>query len=164
MHKHFFYNIKILDANTSLPEDKEIQGFIPITKHLENVGFKNEIDDKSVINRIRAKRLIIFGLWVCQTDVNGKKLVIMTENDTQYTFEPVCIQPDPTESLLEEMRSVNLVETNQPTNKGNCVIKQNFWFLNVFFFCRKTGWYFKTSRFFRKKPRRTRVIKQRRYN
>lgn len=113
-----------------MPEDKEIQGFIPITKHLKDVDFKNEIDDKSVINRIRAKRLINFGLWVCATDVNGKKLVIMSENDGQYTFAPACIQPDPTESLLEEMRSVNLVETNnQPVNKGVCVcVFLLFWF------------------------------------
>lgn len=56
---------------------------------------------------------------MCETDVNGKKLVIVSENDGQYIFEPACIQPDPTESLLEEMRSVSLVEINNPpVNKG----------------------------------------------
>lgn len=56
--------------------------------------------------------------------------IFSAENEeTQYKFEPSCIQPDPTESLLEEMRSVSLIESNYPVNKGkkskqeeNCTI------------------------------------------
>lgn len=54
-----------------------MQGFIPIAKN--QIDFKDDIEDNPIlINKIRAKRLIDFGLWICETDVNGKKLVVMT--------------------------------------------------------------------------------------
>lgn len=143
-----------------MPEDVEMQGFIPVKLFLKNINLKAEqAEDPVLINRIRAKRLTDFGVWVCGIDANNKKLVIMTwvlpncffctnftvfsystENDGQNKFEPACIQPDPTESLLEEMRSVSLVETNNSTSKGKTAFiqKKNI-HTNYHYFIEKRG-------------------------
>lgn len=61
-----------------MPEDTEIQGFLPLAMLLKGLDFKaKEVEDKSVLLRIRAKRLVDFGIWLCEVDVNTKKLVIM---------------------------------------------------------------------------------------
>lgn len=61
-----------------MPEDIDIRGFIPIDTFLKDIDFKTEeIDDANIINKIRVKRLIDFGIWVCGIDVNDKKLILM---------------------------------------------------------------------------------------
>lgn len=56
-----------------------MQGFIPVKSFLRNLNLKAEaVEDPLLINRIRAKRLTDFGVWVCGIDANNKKLVIMT--------------------------------------------------------------------------------------
>ena len=41
------------------------------------------------------------------------------EEDAVVNYEPGCIQPDPTDQLLELMKSVNMSESNTKTTKGS---------------------------------------------
>lgn len=119
----------ILDEKTPLPEDRDMQGFLPLAKSFNSFDFKaEEIKDEHIQKFIRAKRLIEFGTWSSSYDVNGIKLIVVKyvshftvvrlckmlffreKLEKGVEFEPACIQPDPTENLLEEMKSFNLAD------------------------------------------------------
>lgn len=54
-----------------------MQGFLPLSKAFAELDFKaEEIEEQKVELCIRAKRMLNFGVWLCDVDVNGKKLII----------------------------------------------------------------------------------------
>lgn len=75
---------------------------------------------------IRAYRIIEFGKWLSTVNINETKFIINKNGDSAnknnvYIFEPGCIQPDPTDQLLEEMKSINITDgdiNNALRNKG----------------------------------------------
>ncbi|KAI4460147.1 smg-7 suppressor with morphological effect on genitalia protein 7 [Holotrichia oblita] len=100
-----------------LAEDKELQGFLPLAEPFKSLNFKSDaIQTESPSEKhIRAKRLIDFGIWLTSYKVNNSNLII-SKNDLNgvLVFEPGCIQPDPTDQLLELMKSVNVTEIIEP--------------------------------------------------
>lgn len=66
----------MLDNKYPLPEDKDLQGFLPLTRNFKDFDFKEEIDDPKVKRLVRMKRLVNFSLWLTDVDVNGKKIII----------------------------------------------------------------------------------------
>jgi hypothetical protein len=105
-------------ANTPLLEDRILQGFRPLLKNFKELNFKEEdIDDQKSENLIRIKRLIDFGVFISDLNVNNAKLITRTEEDGKINFEPGCIQPDPTNDLLEEMKSFHISDISATSNK-----------------------------------------------
>ncbi|CAG9815698.1 unnamed protein product [Phaedon cochleariae] len=100
-----------------LPEDKDLQGFLPLSKNFKEFDFKEGIDDIKVERLVRMKRIVNISSWLTETDVNGSKLVVKSEKDGEINFEPVCIQPDPTNDLLEEMKSFSIVKNSENNEK-----------------------------------------------
>ncbi|GJQ82549.1 hypothetical protein Trydic_g13004 [Trypoxylus dichotomus] len=99
-----------------LAEDKELQGFLPLSESFKSLNFKLDMQtDTPSEKHIRAKRLVDFGVWLTSYKVNNTNLIISnTDSNGTITFEPGCIQPDPTDQLLEMMKSVNVTEVIEP--------------------------------------------------
>lgn len=97
-------------VNTALPEDKMLQGFIVFEKNYKHFQFSDEIADK-IYNLLRLKRLSDFSVWLSNFEVaKGSKLIIKNETNNELGFEPGYIQPDPTDDLLEQMKSFNMAK------------------------------------------------------
>lgn len=60
--------------NTSLKEDKALQGFKPFSKNFKELNFKEVIDEKMEC-LIRVKQILNFGCFVSDLDVNNVKLL-----------------------------------------------------------------------------------------
>lgn len=97
-------------VNKPLLADKELQGFTPFKEAFSHLKFKESLEDIDAEKHLQALRLIDLGKWLCTFDVNGSKLIISNEIDGVLVFEPGCIQPDPTDKLLEEMKSFKVSE------------------------------------------------------
>lgn len=100
-----------------LSEDKMLEGFLPLCKNFKDFDFKEDINDTKIERLVRMKRIIKISLWLTDLDVNGNKLILKNEVDGETVFEPVCIQPDPTNDLLEEMKSFSVAD-NYSENKA----------------------------------------------
>ncbi|KAG5894975.1 hypothetical protein JTB14_009706 [Gonioctena quinquepunctata] len=105
-------------AKSPLPEDKALQGFVPLSKNFKDFDFKEDIDDAKIEKLVRMKRLISMSSRLTEIDVNGNKLILKNEVNGEIVFEPVCIQPDPTNDLLEEMKSFSVVEHSESQRKS----------------------------------------------
>lgn len=68
-----------LDVKIPLSEDRDLQGFLPLVDSFKELDFKTEeIDDDDETEKlIRAKRLMEFGLWLTELDVNNTKVIII---------------------------------------------------------------------------------------
>lgn len=73
----------ILDEFVALKEDRELQGFLPLKESFKELDFKSEAVDESVQKHVRAKRLINFGHWLTNIDVNNSRLIIRYKLDSQ---------------------------------------------------------------------------------
>lgn len=104
-------------SRCSLQEDRDLQGFLPLQQNLKDFSFKDEIEDSEVESKVRMRRIIDFGIWLCGYDFDGTKLITKTESKGLINFEPVLSQPDPTNDLLEEMKSFTIKESKE--NKNN---------------------------------------------
>ncbi|CAH1236385.1 unnamed protein product [Diabrotica balteata] len=93
-----------------LREDKMLEGFLPFCKNFKELDFKEDVDDPKIERLVRMKRIIKISLWLTDLDVNGNKLILKNEVNGETVFEPVCIQPDPTNDLLEEMKSFSIAD------------------------------------------------------
>ncbi|KAJ8977656.1 hypothetical protein NQ317_002458 [Molorchus minor] len=119
--------LKVLNYNKynklPLPEDKNLQGFLPFSRNFKEIDFKNESNDLKIERLVRMKRIVDIGLWLTDIDVNGNKLITKSEVNGDIIFEPGCIQPDPTNDLLEEMKSFS-VSDNPDTTKIKSIEKK----------------------------------------
>lgn len=106
--KCFFIDLKL-----PLWEDKELQGFLPLQESFKELDFTIDHSDEvaEIEKQVRAKRLINFGFWLAESNVYNTKYII--RNNENLIFEPGCIQPDPTDKLLEEMKSIGIAEQNK---------------------------------------------------
>ncbi|XP_015832940.2 nonsense-mediated mRNA decay factor SMG7 isoform X1 [Tribolium castaneum] len=104
-------------ANVPLFEDKLLQGFRPLIKNFKELDFKAGVEDEKTDNLIRMQRLIDFGLFISKLDVNHTKLITTSTESDLINFEPGCIQPDPTNDLLEEMKSFHVTDISTIPNK-----------------------------------------------
>lgn len=68
------------DSKYPLPEDKYLQGFLPLSKNFNEFDFKEDIEDSKIERLVRMKRLVNFSLWLTDIDVNGSKFIIKSVN------------------------------------------------------------------------------------
>nr|XP_022900035.1 protein SMG7-like [Onthophagus taurus] len=92
----------------ALCEDKELQGFLPLTEAFKGLNFKLEASEGDQ-KLIRVQRLINFGVVLTKIESNQRLIICVKNGD----FKPGCIQPDPTDQLLELMKSVNVLEVQE---------------------------------------------------
>lgn len=113
--------LKVLNYNkyTKLPlsEDKKLQGFLPLTRNFKEFDFKDDCDDIKIERLVRMKRIINISVWLTEIDISGNKLIMKSESNGELIFEPGCIQPDPTNDLLEEMKSFSVTENSETTKQ-----------------------------------------------
>ncbi|XP_050293597.1 nonsense-mediated mRNA decay factor SMG7-like isoform X2 [Anthonomus grandis grandis] len=95
-------------SKCSLHEDRYLQGFLPLHQNIKGFNFKHEIQDTEVESKVRMRRIVDFAKWLADYDLKGPKLITKTENKGEIVFEPVLSQPDPTNNLLEEMKSLSI--------------------------------------------------------
>lgn len=69
-------NLGILDKTIALNEDRELQGFLPLKETFKELDFNAEAPDESIQKYERARRLIIFGLWLTDIDLNQTRLIM----------------------------------------------------------------------------------------
>lgn len=63
----------VTDAKVPLPEDRDLQGFLPLEKSFESLRFTNTDleDDPVMLNKLRAMRILHLGRRIAQHQVNG---------------------------------------------------------------------------------------------
>lgn len=59
-----------------MPEDKYLQGFLPLSMNFSDFEFKEDIEDSKVERLVRMKRLVNFSVWLTDIDANGNKFII----------------------------------------------------------------------------------------
>ncbi|CAH1962751.1 unnamed protein product [Acanthoscelides obtectus] len=100
-------------ATYPLPEDKSLEGFVPLAKAFEELNFSEVIKDLKIEKLLRLNRITNIAKWLTEVDVNGNKLIVRTQNNKEVSFEPGLVQPDPTDTLLEEMKSLHIGGSEQ---------------------------------------------------
>ncbi|XP_060526305.1 nonsense-mediated mRNA decay factor SMG7-like [Cylas formicarius] len=118
--KGFNYSIY---SKSPIREDKSLEGFLPLARNFMEFNFKEEIEDKKIEDMVRMKRIINFAIWLSDFDVDGAKLITRSESNGIYDFEPVLSQPDPTNDLLEVMKSFTISGVSE-TNKASALEKK----------------------------------------
>lgn len=118
-YEFMFTSFFIIDLKLPLWEDRELHGFLPLQESFKELDFTIDHSDNGaeVEQHVRAKRLINFGFWLAESDVYNTKYIIRNTED--LIFEPGCIQPDPTDKLLEEMKSIGIAEKTKKTKGVN---------------------------------------------
>ncbi|KAJ8921440.1 hypothetical protein NQ315_003058 [Exocentrus adspersus] len=115
--------LKVLNYNkyTKLPlaEDKALQGFLPLSRNFKEFDFKQDCDDPKIEKLVRMKRIVNISTWLTEIDVNGSKLIMKNEVNGETVFEPGSTQPDPTNDLLEEMKSFSVSENSDAVKQKN---------------------------------------------
>nr|CAH7728276.1 unnamed protein product [Callosobruchus chinensis] len=101
-----------------LPEDKSLEGFLPLAKAFEEFSFSEVIKDLKVEKLLRLSRITNIAQWLTEVDVNGNKLIVRTQNNKEISFEPGLVQPDPTDTLLEEMKSLHIGNPESSAKTG----------------------------------------------
>lgn len=76
------------DVAVPLPEDRDLQGFLPLEKSFENLRFTNTAleGDVTTLNKLRAVRILHLGYCFAQYQINGSTPIsITTEGDHKFT-------------------------------------------------------------------------------
>lgn len=95
-----------------LPEDRDLQGFLPLEKAFEAVRFTStELEDDPVaLNKLRAARLLQLGRFLTQQNVNGSPLITITEDKFTSTSQVA----GPSNELMKELEELCLNKERQP--------------------------------------------------
>ncbi|KAF7989982.1 hypothetical protein HCN44_008656 [Aphidius gifuensis] len=104
-----------------LPEDRIVQGFLPIEKSFETLRFSsNNLEkDSEVINKIRAVRLLNHGKYLAQYKINESTLInynCTDESNGKFIFTSNIIPEDDIEQEIK-LEDLNLTK-EEPKNCG----------------------------------------------
>ncbi|XP_014600963.1 PREDICTED: protein SMG7-like isoform X2 [Polistes canadensis] len=95
-----------------LPEDRDLQGFLPLEKNFENLKFTNTdiVDDIATLNKLRAVRLIQLGHFLTQYQINGSPLIaiVMSDQAEANRFIPLSEGAGPSNELMKELEELSL--------------------------------------------------------
>ncbi|CAH0388220.1 unnamed protein product [Bemisia tabaci] len=91
-----------------LPEDKDLQGFVPLEEAFSGLTFNHRVTqhDKSILNKLRALRLVSFGKWLA----NAPDLSLLSAKDEGeiIVFEASSTQVQPSAEFLQELKELQL--------------------------------------------------------
>ncbi|XP_063984003.1 nonsense-mediated mRNA decay factor SMG7-like [Diachasmimorpha longicaudata] len=101
---------------TPLPEDRDLQGFLPLEKTFESLRFcNNDLEgDTIIINKLRALRVISLGRHLAQCQVNGRTLLnVACSENNQIKFTCVSEVSGPSNELMKELEELSLNKEKQ---------------------------------------------------
>ncbi|KAG8241507.1 Protein smg7, partial [Homalodisca vitripennis] len=99
-------------AKVPLPEDSDLQGFIPLEKAFMDLNFS--LQEGSVTsNKLRGARLLQLGNWLAQ---NTPNLITSKMNNEVVVFEAICgTQVLPSSELIRELEELSLNKVSSPS-------------------------------------------------
>lgn len=104
-------------AAVPLPEDRDLQGFLPLEKSFENLRFTNTAleGDVTTLNKLRAIRILHLGHCFAQYQINGSTPIsIMTEEKTgDNRFTSMSNGAGPSNELMKELEELSLNKDKQ---------------------------------------------------
>ncbi|XP_029175564.1 protein SMG7-like [Nylanderia fulva] len=99
-------------AVVPLPEDRDLQGFLPLEKSFENLRFTNTAleGDTAMLNKLRAVRILHLGRCLAQNRINGSAPIsITTEEKTgESRFTSMSNGVGPSNELMKELEELSL--------------------------------------------------------
>ncbi|KMQ91656.1 protein smg7 [Lasius niger] len=99
-------------AVVPLPEDRDLQGFLPLEKSFENLRFTNTAleGDTAMLNKLRAVRILHLGRCLAQNRINGSAPIsITTEEKTgDSRFTSTSNGAGPSNELMKELEELSL--------------------------------------------------------
>ncbi|GLH09050.1 Uncharacterized protein GBIM_14191 [Gryllus bimaculatus] len=97
-----------------LPEDRDLQGFLPLEKVFNGLRFNNQDWnlDAAFMNKLRAFRLVEFGKWLTKQD--SYQLIISRLNNNSSIFEAVGGLQVPPSDLIRELEELSLTKLPSP--------------------------------------------------
>lgn len=105
------------DVTVPLPEDRDLQGFLPLEKSFENLRFTNTAleGDVATLNKLRAVRILHLGHCFAQYQINGSMPIsIMTEEKTgDNKFTSMSNGAGPSNELMKELEELSLNKDKQ---------------------------------------------------
>ncbi|KAL0112158.1 hypothetical protein PUN28_011918 [Cardiocondyla obscurior] len=100
-----------------LPEDRDLQGFLPLEKSFENLRFTNTAleGDVMTLNKLRAVRILHLGRCFAQYQINGSTPIsIMIEEKTgDNKFTSLSNGAGPSNELMKELEELSLNRDKQ---------------------------------------------------
>ncbi|XP_011314139.1 protein SMG7 [Fopius arisanus] len=103
-------------TKTPLPEDRDLQGFLPLEKTFDSLRFcNNDLEGDIIsINKLRAVRIINLGRRLAQCQVNGRTLLNVTCMDNnKIKFTCVSDASGPSNELMKELEELSLNKERQ---------------------------------------------------
>lgn len=99
-------------AVVPLPEDRDLQGFLPLEKSFENLRFTNTAleGDTAMLNKLRGVRILHLGRCLAQNRINGSAPIsITTEEKTgESRFTSTSNGVGPSNELMKELEELSL--------------------------------------------------------
>jgi protein SMG7 len=99
-----------------LPEDRDLQGFIPLEKSFEALRFTNtDLDgDIAILNKLRAIRILHLGHKISQHQVNGATLISVEDQSKEQKFIAATEGTGLSNELIKELEELSLNKDKQP--------------------------------------------------
>ncbi|XP_058791752.1 nonsense-mediated mRNA decay factor SMG7-like [Phymastichus coffea] len=108
-------------AKVPLPEDRGLQGFLPLEKSFETLQFTNtDLEDDAMVNKgciLRAIRIIHLGKQLAQHQVNGAHLITLGTGDKSDETKFISANEDVglSSELMKELEELSLNKEKQST-------------------------------------------------
>ncbi|XP_046740287.1 uncharacterized protein LOC124407800 isoform X2 [Diprion similis] len=107
-----------LYGKVPLPEDRDLQGFLPLEKAFEALRFSNTDLDGDIVslNKLRATRILDLGHQLTEQQVNGTALisVVKGDQDLQEKFSAGNETAGLSKELWKELEELSLSKDKQP--------------------------------------------------
>lgn len=95
-----------------LPEDRDLQGFLPLEKSFQNLRFTNTALEGDIItlNKLRAVRILHLGRCLAQNRINGSAPISITieEKTGDSRFTSTSNGAGPSNELMKELEELSL--------------------------------------------------------
>ncbi|XP_014204668.1 protein SMG7 [Copidosoma floridanum] len=105
-------------AKLPLPEDRDLQGFLPLEKSFEILRFTSTDleDDVAMLNKLRAWRIIQLGHQIAQYQVNGAALISLgiVDQNEEKKFVSATDDVGVSNELIKELEELSLSKEKQP--------------------------------------------------
>lgn len=112
-----------------LPEDRDLQGFLPLEKSFESLKFTStDLEcDLETTNKLRAVRIVQLGHSLAQCRINGAALIAVKlgEKSGDNTFSSVSEAGGLSNELIKELEELSLNKERQPIVSGSPVLSES---------------------------------------